>query len=329
MKSYSQFVAESNEVSTTLVEEVYQGLLEDGYTEEEIGAAYHFYEHLVEEGVLTENPLAGLARLGGRVLPGVGAGLYGADAVNRFRKGDWGGGLLQGAGAAMSLMPGVGGLASLAPAAINMATDAMGLTGDKSKGQKNYKPPAGSTPPAAAKPTTTQPAAPAKPKNTTVLALKGGVQGKLDKATGKFTPGDFTDAERQRYTAAGGKIPGATSKGSATTPSKAGTSAASAASSAAAPTSQATAGKMTQGRPDAKIDTASVAAAMKKANSPAVLNKPAPAGSALAKQQAMNKPNALGNTQAQLNKLRADAKSATMAKSQLKKPMAGVGPRGM
>ena len=96
MKSYSQFVAESNEVSTTLVEEVYQGLLEDGYTEEEIGAAYHFYEHLVEEGVLTENPLAGLAKLGGRVLPGVGAGLYGADAVNRFRKGDWGGGLLQG-----------------------------------------------------------------------------------------------------------------------------------------------------------------------------------------------------------------------------------------
>ena len=323
MKSYSQFVAESNEVSTTLVEEVYQGLLEDGYTEEEIGAAYHFYEHLVEEGVLTENPLAGLAKLGGRVLPGVGAGLYGADAVNRFRKGDWGGGLLQGAGAAMSLMPGVGGLASLAPAAINMATDAMGLTGDKSKGQKNYKPPTGSTPPTAQKPQAAQqPAAPAKPKNTTVLALKGGVQGKLDKATGKFTPGDFTDAERQRYTAAGGKIPGATSKGSATTPSAkpAGTP---------APTSQATAGKMTQGRPDAKIDTASVAAAMKKANSPAVLNKPAPAGSALAKQQAMNKPNALGNTQAQLNKLRADAKSATMAKSQLKKPMAGVGPRGM
>ena len=320
MKSYSQFFAESNEASTTLVEEVYQGLLEDGYTEEEIGAAYHFYEHLVEEGVLTENPLAALGRLGGRVLPGVGAGLYGADAVNRFRKGDWGGGLLQGAGAAMSLMPGVGGLASLAPAAINMATDAMGLTGDKSKGQKNYKPPAGSTPPTAPKPQASQ--QPAKPKNTTVLALKGGVQGKLDKATGKFTPGDFTDAERQRYTAAGGKIPGATSKGSATTPSAkpAGTP---------APTSQATSGKMTQGRPDAKIDTASVAAAMKKANSPAVLNKPAPAGSALAKQQSMNKPNALGNTQAQLNKLRADAKSATMAKSQLKKPMAGVGPRGM
>ena len=320
MKSYSQFVVESDEVSTILVEEVYQNLLEDGYTEEEIGAAYHFYEHLVEEGVLTENPLAALGRLGGRVLPGVGAGLYGYDAIQRAKKGDWGGAALQGLGAGLSLVPGVGTLGALAPAAINMATDAMGLTGDKSKGQTNYKPPAGSTPPAAAKPTTTQPAAPAKPKNTTVLALKGGVQGKLDKATGKFTPGDFTDAERQRYTAAGGKIPGAAKAPS--TPSKK-------AAGTPAPTSQATAGKMTQGRPDAKIDTASVAAAMKKANSPAVLNKPAPAGSALAKQQAMNKPNALGNTQAQLNKLRADAKSATMAKSQLKKPMAGVGPRGM
>lgn len=302
MKSYSQFVAESNEVSTTLVEEVYQGLLEDGYTEEEIGAAYHFYEHLVEEGVLTENPLAGLAKLGGRVLPGIGAGLYGADAVNRFRKGDWGGGLLQGAGAAMSLMPGVGGLASLAPAAINMATDAMGLTGDKSKGQKNYKPPAA---PAAPKPQAAQqPAAPAKPKNTTVLALKGGVQGKLDKATGKFTPGDFTDAEKQRYTAAGGKIPGAAKAPS--TPSKK-------AAGTPAPTSQATSGKMTQGRPDAKIDRSSVERAMKKANTPAVLNKPAPKGTALAKQQDMNKPNILGNTKAQLNKLRADARDKTMA----------------
>ena len=302
MKSYSQFVAESNEVSTTLVEEVYQGLLEDGYTEEEIGAAYHFYEHLVEEGVLTENPLAGLAKLGGRVLPGIGAGLYGADAVNRFRKGDWGGGLLQGAGAAMSLMPGVGGLASLAPAAINMATDAMGLTGNKSKGQKNYKPPAA---PAASKPQAAQqPAAPAKPKNTTVLALKGGVQGKLDKATGKFTPGDFTDAEKKRYTAAGGKIPGATK--AATTPSKK-------AAGTPAPTSQATSGKMTQGRPDAKIDRSSVERAMKKANTPEVLNKPAPKGTALAKQQDMNKPNILGNTKAQLDKLRADAKAKTMA----------------
>jgi len=33
-----------------------------------------------------------------------------------------------------------------------------------------------------------------------VLAKKGGVEGKLDKSTGKFTAGNFSDAERARYT---------------------------------------------------------------------------------------------------------------------------------
>ena len=33
-----------------------------------------------------------------------------------------------------------------------------------------------------------------------VLAKKGGVEGKLDKSTGKFTAGNFSDAERSRYT---------------------------------------------------------------------------------------------------------------------------------
>ena len=40
-----------------------------------------------------------------------------------------------------------------------------------------------------------------------VLALKNGVQGKLDTATGKFTPAEFTKAERARYTKMGGTIP--------------------------------------------------------------------------------------------------------------------------
>ena len=296
MKSFSEF----NQISTEKYSEVFE-----------------HYDSLVEQGVLTENPLLkGAARF----IPGLqqGYGIY--RGTKALMKGD-----LAGAGLGYgSALPGPLGYGF---AAADIARD-MGFDPLKTKPGSKDKPaqPASTQPPSSqpAASNTTQPAStqPAKPKNTTVLALKGGVQGKLDKATGKFTPGDFTDAERQRYTAAGGKIPGATSKGSATTPSakSAGTP---------APTSQATAGKMTQGRPDAKIDTASVAAAMKKANSPAVLNKPAPAGSALAKQQAMNKPNALGNTQAQLNKLRADAKSATMAKSQLKKPMAGVGPRGM
>ena len=44
-------------------------------------------------------------------------------------------------------------------------------------------------------------------KSSIVLALKNGVQGKLNTATGKFTPTEFSPAERARYTQFGGKIP--------------------------------------------------------------------------------------------------------------------------
>lgn len=54
------------------------------------------------------------------------------------------------------------------------------------------------------KPTGTPPAPPAgsppRPAaSSTVLAKKGGVEGKLDKATGKFTSGAFSSAEKSRY----------------------------------------------------------------------------------------------------------------------------------
>jgi len=47
-----------------------------------------------------------------------------------------------------------------------------------------------------------------------VLAKKGGVEGKLDKATGKFTASNFSDAERSRYVSRGG------SSSSSTQPAK-------------------------------------------------------------------------------------------------------------
>jgi len=40
---------------------------------------------------------------------------------------------------------------------------------------------------------------PPPPKQTIVLAKKDGVEGKLDKATGKFTSGNFSDEEKARY----------------------------------------------------------------------------------------------------------------------------------
>ena len=47
-------------------------------------------------------------------------------------------------------------------------------------------------------PPTTKPAVQPKPSSV-VLARKGGVQGKLDKATGKWTKGDWTKQESDRY----------------------------------------------------------------------------------------------------------------------------------
>ena len=49
--------------------------------------------------------------------------------------------------------------------------------------------------------TDTPPAAKVPPASTTVLAKQGGVEGKLDKSTGKFTAGAFTGAEKTRYDA--------------------------------------------------------------------------------------------------------------------------------
>lgn len=101
-------------------------------------------------GTLSKIPGARLlGRIGGRALPVAGAALYGMDAANRFKKGDWGGGLLSGLGAATSF---AGPVAALAPAAIQMGTDALGLTGDKSRKSSptSTKPP--STPSGAPKP---------------------------------------------------------------------------------------------------------------------------------------------------------------------------------
>jgi len=79
---------------------------------------------------LAQSPVGKFA---GRILPGAGAALYGMDAVGRAKKGDYAGAALSGLGAGLSLVPGVGALTALAPAGVQMATDALGLTGDKSK----------------------------------------------------------------------------------------------------------------------------------------------------------------------------------------------------
>jgi len=71
-----------------------------------------------------------VGKIAGKALPGLGAAAYGVDAANRLKKGDWGGAALSGLGAATSF---AGPVAALAPLGIQMATDAAGLTGDRSR----------------------------------------------------------------------------------------------------------------------------------------------------------------------------------------------------
>lgn len=91
-------------------------------------------------GLATKVAQSGAGKFAGKLLPGVGAALYGVDAANRFKKGDWGGGLINTAGAVASGLSATPLAPIAAPVAfgaglVNMATDALGLTGDKSKGQ--------------------------------------------------------------------------------------------------------------------------------------------------------------------------------------------------
>lgn len=58
--------------------------------------------------------------------------------------------------------------------------------------------PASSTKPVQTKPAETKPAVQPKPSNI-VLARKGDVQGRLDKSTGKWTKGDWSQKESDRY----------------------------------------------------------------------------------------------------------------------------------
>lgn len=59
----------------------------------------------------------------GKKIPGVGTALYGKDAYDRFKKGDYTGAALQGAGAVASLIPGIGTAATLGIDAATAAKD--------------------------------------------------------------------------------------------------------------------------------------------------------------------------------------------------------------
>ena len=130
-----------------------------------------------------------LGKVGSRVIPGLGVAAYGMDAVDRAKKGDYGGAALSGIGAGLSAIPGVGLVAGLAPTAIQMATDAAGLTGDKSKkGSAKTLPPAPLKPPSL--------------KNNQEYAKS---KGKYFSSSDRKTYGNFNDAEAAKNSRTGVK----------------------------------------------------------------------------------------------------------------------------
>jgi hypothetical protein len=179
-------------------------------------------------------------------------------------------------------------------------------------GSPPQRPAAGSTPairPAAGS-GSTPPSRPAA--SSTVLAKQKGVEGKLDKATGKFTAGAFSGAEKSRYASVAAQNAARNSTSSAPkpptpaigklgntsferrTPTSAELRAAQdARSKGASPEKALQAAQKTnlptQGPTPAIPDLKSVNADLAKANSPAVINRPAPAGTALAAQQSQQK----------------------------------------
>ncbi len=138
---------------------------------------------------LHEVALTGTAALGAGLwkLAKLGLGAYSAyEAGKSLKKGDY-------TGAALNTVQAVNPMGKFGIAA--GLTDMVRPRGDDKKNDTAPAAPSNNTV-ADKKSQTTQPKT--KPSSI-VLARKGGVQGKLDKATGKWTKGDWTKEESDRY----------------------------------------------------------------------------------------------------------------------------------
>tara|TARA_R100000084_G_scaffold7425_1_gene2631 strand:- start:47 stop:643 length:597 start_codon:yes stop_codon:yes gene_type:complete len=188
MKTYTQFIEESHSARENIQEAIPLALIGAAKLASMGLSAYSAYSAAqnLKKGKYGD---AALDALG--VVPG-GVAFKGARALGASRN------LARGASATQSVAR------NFAPNArnraieggIDMATKAALGTGTASASQTepSKTQPASSTQPS-------QPSQPApRPKpSSVVLARKGGVQGKLDKATGKWTKGDWTQKESDRY----------------------------------------------------------------------------------------------------------------------------------
>ena len=185
MKTYTQFIEESHSARENIQEAIPLALIGAAKLASMGLSAYSAYSAAqnLKKGKYGD---AALDALG--VVPG-GVAFKGARALGASRN------LARGASATQSVARNFSPNARnrAIEGGIDMATKAALGTGTASASQ---------TEPSKTQPaSSTQPSQPApRPKpSSVVLARKGGVQGKLDKATGKWTKGDWTQKESDRY----------------------------------------------------------------------------------------------------------------------------------
>lgn len=173
MKSYNQFVAEAT-TSGENIQEIAPALALGAAAGKALSYGFAGYQTYQAAKKLRKGDYGGAAMDAALAIPSAGA-------ANRIAKGfNWGQRAVKPLTYAAR-----GGKAGIVT---KQTVDALKepTSAEKTQPPKDNKPSTG-----------TQPAAPKS--SSVVLARKGGVMGKLDKATGKWTKGDWTEKESARY----------------------------------------------------------------------------------------------------------------------------------
>jgi len=179
------------------------------------------YNQFIEEAVSLQEvvPLLPFAGMGALKLGSAALAAWSAyDAAQKIKKGDYKGAAIDAAGAipvggtAFKLAKAFGAGKNLARSASALASTAKFAGVAKAKSASGEEPTQSNGQDTAPKPqstgssgSTAQSSGSTPQSSSVVLARKGGVEGSLDKSTGKFTPSNWSSAESDRYARYGGK----------------------------------------------------------------------------------------------------------------------------
>jgi hypothetical protein len=172
------------------------------------------YNQFIEEAVSLQEvvPLLPFAGMGALKLGSAALAAWSAyDAAQKIKKGDYKGAAIDAAGAipvggtAFKLAKAFGAGKNLARSASALASTAKFAGVAKAKSASGEEPTQSNGQDTAPKPQSTGSSGSTPQSSSVVLARKGGVEGSLDKSTGKFTASNWSSAESDRYAKYGGK----------------------------------------------------------------------------------------------------------------------------